>query len=167
MDKKVAELLNAQVNAEFYSAYLYLDFANFYDDEAMDGFKKWFTVQAQEELDHALQMIDFLQTCGEKVTLEAIAKPDKVLKDLVDPLEYSLEHERLVTSMIHNIYDAAAEARDYGSMQFLDGFVKEQIEEEDNAETNLKRFKRFGTVGKALFALDSELGEREASSQDE
>ena len=166
MDKKVAELLNAQVNAEFYSAYLYLDFANFYDDESLDGFKNWFEVQAQEELDHALQMIDFLQAHDEKVTLEAIAKPDKICKNLIDPLEYSLEHEKYVTSLINNIYDAAFQVKDFGTMQFLDGFVKEQIEEEDTASTNLSRFKRFGTEAKALFAMDTEFGQRKFSPYD-
>ena len=82
LDKKVVKLLNEQVNAEFYSAYLYLDFANYYADEGLDGFQNWYNIQAQEERDHALLFIQYLQNNGEKVTLEAIDKPDKKLTKL-------------------------------------------------------------------------------------
>jgi ferritin len=105
-------------------------------------------------------MLQYLQNNGEKVTLEAIAKPDMEITDLADPLKFGLEHERYVTSLIHNIYAAAVKVNDFRTMQFLDWFVKEQGEEEDNAETNLKRFQRFGSDMKALYDLDNELGTR-------
>ena len=75
LSKKVAELLNQQVNKEFYSAYLYLDFSNYYDDLGLDGFANWYKIQAQEERDHALLFMQYLQNNGERVVLEAIAKP--------------------------------------------------------------------------------------------
>ena len=166
MDKKVAELLNAQINAELYSAYLYLDFANFYDEHSMDGFKSWFKKQAEEEMEHAMKFLEYMQLKGEKVTLEAIAKPDKPCKELVDPLKYSVEHEKYVTSLIYAIYDAALEAKDFGTTHFLDWFVEEQNEEEDNAETNLAHFERYGHEAKALYALDGTMGERSSSSNE-
>ena len=147
LNEKVAQLINEQVNKEFYSAYLYLDFSNYYKDEGLDGYANWFFIQAQEERDHAILMLQYLQNNDEQVTLEAIAKPDKEYTDLEDPLKYSLVHEQYVTSLINNIYAAALKVNDFRTMQFLDWFVKEQGEEEDNAQTNLKRYRRFGRSG--------------------
>ena len=107
LDAKVANLINEQVNKEFYSAYLYLDFSNYYYDQGLDGFGNWYKIQAQEERDHAMLMLTYLQNNGEKVVLEAIAKPDVELKEFIDPLNEGLKHEQYVTSLIHNIYDAA------------------------------------------------------------
>ena len=160
MDKKVADLLNQQVNKEFYSAYLYLDMANYYIDNDLDGFGNWYTVQAQEERDHAMLFLQYLQNNGECVKLEAIAKPDKALKDNMEPLKAALEHERYVTALIDTIYDAAYSIKDFRTMQFLDWFVKEQGEEEKNAEDMIKKMELFGTDAKGLYMLNSELGTR-------
>ena len=141
LDKKVAELINTQVNKEFYSAYLYLDFANYYKDAELNGFSNWYQVQAQEERDHAMLFIQYLQNNGEKITLEAIAKPDKVFEDFRGPLTAGLEHENYVTGLIHDIYDAAYSVKDFRTMQFLDWFVKEQGEEEKNASELVKRLR--------------------------
>ena len=100
LDKKVVELLNIQVNKEFYSAYLYLDFSNYYKDEGLDGFSNWYNVQAQEERDHAMLFLKYLQNNGEKVVLEAIDKPDKVFSAFDGPLNAGLEPERYVTDLI-------------------------------------------------------------------
>ena len=160
MDRKVADLLNQQVNKEFYSAYLYLDMANYYIDLDLDGFGNWYTIQAQEERDHAMLFVQYLQNNGEKVTLEAIDKPDKVFETPLDPLVAAAEHERYVTDLIHKIYEAAYEVKDFRTMQFLDWFVKEQGEEETNAEGLIKKFELFGGDPKSLYMLDSELGAR-------
>ena len=160
LDKKVSELLNDQVNKEFYSAYLYLDFSIFYEDAGLDGFANWYKIQAQEERDHAMLMMQYLQNNGEKVTLEAIAKPDKLLDDKLHVLELGLEHEQYVTSLIHAIYDAAYSVRDFRTMQFLDWFVKEQGEEEKNAEDMIKKMKLFGDDAKSLYMLNSERAAR-------
>ena len=160
LDKKVAELLNTQINKEFYSAYLYLDFSVYYEEEGLDGFANWYKIQAQEERDHAMLFLQYLQNNGEKVTLDAIAKPDKELKDKMDPLQAALEHERYVTSLIHNIYEAAYEKKDFRTMQFLDWFVKEQGEEEKNAEDMIKKMELFGSDAKGLYMLNSEMASR-------
>lgn len=164
LSKKVIELLNDQVNKEFYSAYLYLDMANYYKDQSLDGFYNWYKIQAQEERDHAMLFIDYLQQNGESVTLEAIAKPDKEFKEFIDPLKAGAEHERFVTGLIHNIYAAAYEDKDFRTMQFLDWFVKEQAEEEDNADSMVSKFELFGSDAKGLYMLDSELAGRTYSA---
>lgn len=160
MDKKVAQLINTQVNKEFYSAYLYLDFSIFYEEQGLDGFANWYKIQAQEERDHALLMLRYLQNNNETVTLEAVDKPDRVLRDKKDPLVEGLAHEKLVTGLIHTIYDAAYEVKDFRTMQFLDWFVKEQGEEEKTAEDLIKKMELFGDDAKGLYMLNSELGAR-------
>lgn len=160
MDKKVSDLLNDQINKEFYSAYLYLDIANFYAAKGLDGFSNWYEIQAKEEQDHAMLMYQYLQNNGEKVTLEAIAKPDKTFSTLMDPLKVGLEHEEYVTSLINNIYDAALSVKDHRTVQFLDWFVKEQGEEEKNSHDLINKMELFGSDAKGLYMLNSELQAR-------
>ena len=160
MNETIAKLLNEQINKEFYSAYLYLDMANYYDSLDLDGYANYYTVQAQEERDHALLFMKYMQNNGLKVTLEAIGKPDKVFHSILDPMEAAAEHERYVTSLINDIYHAAHEAHDYRTMKFLDWFVDEQMEEEDNAGSMISRYKLFGSDPKGLYALDQEYAAR-------
>ena len=160
LDAKVAQLLNEQVNKEFYSAYLYLDFSIYYEEEGLDGFANWYKIQAQEERDHAMLMVQYLQNNGGKVTLEAIAKPDRGLTSRLRVLELGLEHERYVTGLIHTLYEAAYSAKDFRTMQFLDWFVKEQGEEEKNAEDLIKKMKLYGEDAKGLYMLNSEMAAR-------
>lgn len=160
LDKKVVELLNTQVNKEFYSAYLYLDIANYYTEQGLDGFANWYNIQAQEERDHALLFIKYLQNNDEKVTLDAIAKPDKAFDSNMAPLQVGYEHEQYVTGLIHAIYDQAYSVKDFRTMQFLDWFVKEQGEEETNANNLITKMELFGSDAKGLYMLDNELGAR-------
>lgn len=160
MNDKVASLLNEQINKEFYSAYLYLDIANFYTRKGLDGFAHWYEIQAKEEQDHAMLMYRYLQNNGVTVTLEAIAKPDKTFQTLMDPLKTGLEHEQYVTSLINTIYDAAHEAKDFRTTQFLDWFIKEQGEEEKNSMDQITRMELFGDDARSLYMLNSELAAR-------
>ena len=160
MNEKVAQLINEQITHEFYSAYLYLDFANFYASKGLDGFENWYRVQAQEEQSHAMLFYQYLHNNGEKVTLGAIQQPDKALDSLMDPLKAGLEHEKLVTSLINAIYTQALEVRDYRTMQVLDWFVKEQGEEEKNAGDMITKMELFGGDAKGLYMLNSELKSR-------
>lgn len=160
MDSKVYELINNQINKELYSAYLYLSFADFYEEEGLDGYANWYEIQAQEERDHALIFRNYLHENGEKVKLEAIAMPDKTFDNFLAPLEAGLEHEKYVTSLINDIYAAAHDAKDYRCMKFLDWFIEEQMEEEDNAETMITRMKLFGSDAKALYDLNNEYAAR-------
>ncbi|MBQ8664027.1 MAG: ferritin [Eubacterium sp.] len=156
MNEKIAELLNDQINKELYSAYLYLDMSNYYDDLDLDGYSNYYMVQAQEERDHAMMFLKYMQDNGLKVTLKAIDKPDKVFENVLDPLVIAAEHERYVTSLINNIYHEAHQAKDYRTMKFLDWFVNEQMEEEDSADTMINRYKLFGQDAKGLYLLDQE-----------
>ena len=160
MNEKVAFLLNQQINKEFYSAYLYLDISNYYDEQDLDGYANYYMVQAQEERDHALLFLKYMQINGLKVTLDAIAKPDKTFNALQDPLEIAAEHERYVTALINDIYHEAHQAKDYRTMKFLDWFVNEQMEEEENADSMVSRYKLFGQDPKGLYLLDQEYAAR-------
>ena len=160
MNAKVHELLNQQINKEFYSAYLYLDFSNYFEDVGLDGFANWYMIQAQEERDHAMLFYQYLQNENQKVTLEAIAKPDKVFTCHMDVLKAGLEHEQYVTSLIHDIYSAAYDVKDFRTMQFLDWFVKEQGEEETNANDLITKMELFGFDPKSLYMLNQELAAR-------
>ena len=160
MNQKVRDLLNQQINKEFYSAYLYLDFSNYFEDAGLDGFANWYKVQAQEERDHAMLFYQYLQNENQKVTLEAIAKPDKVFACHMDVLKAGLEHEEYVTSLINDIYAEAYAVKDFRTMQFLDWFVKEQGEEETNANDMITKMELFGSDPRSLYLLNQELSAR-------
>ena len=160
LDRKVLELLNQQVNKEFYSAYLYLDFSSFYKDKGLDGFANWYQVQAQEERDHAMLFYQYLHNNNVRPVLETIDKPAKALETLKDPLTAALEHEEYVTGLINQVYAAAQEVKDFRTTQFLDWFVKEQGEEETNAHDLITKMDLFGSDPKSLYMLDSELKAR-------
>ncbi len=164
MDNKTAQLINQQINKEFYSAYLYLDFSNYLYDEGLSGFGNWFRIQAQEEQAHAMLFLQYLQNNGIKPELDAVEKPAVAVKSVKSVLDETLKHEKYVTSLIDTIYEAAHKAKDYRSMQFLDWFIKEQGEEEMNACDLIKRYELFGGDPKSLYMLDSELGKRTYSA---
>ncbi len=157
MNATVRSLLNQQINKEFYSAYLYLDFSNYFKERGLDGFANWYMIQAQEERDHAMLFYTYLQNENEKVTLEAIDKPDKDLTSDLGVLNLGLEHEKYVTSLINDIYGAAYEVKDFRTMQFLDWFVKEQGEEETNANDLITKMELFGQDPRGLYLLNQEL----------
>lgn len=160
LDKNVIQLLNDQVNKEFFSAYLYLDFANFYEAKGLEGFANWYKIQAQEERDHAMLFYQYLHNNNQQVALEAIGKPDVNMESLMDPLKAALAHEEYVTDSIHKIYAAAQQVNDFRTTQFLDWFVKEQGEEETNANNLITKMEMFGSDPKGLYMLDNELKAR-------
>ena len=153
MDAKVYELLNDQINKELYSAYLYVSFADYYEEEGLSGFANWYMIQAAEERDHALKIRDYLHDNGCKVVLGAIAAPDKTFSSYLEPLEAGLEHEKYVTSLINDIYAAAYEVKDFRTMKFLDWFIEEMV----------TKMKLFGSDAKALYDLDQEYAGRSAT----
>lgn len=160
MEQKVYDLLNDQINKEFYSAYLYMDFANYYADEGLNGFANWYMIQAAEERDHALIFRRYLVDNNCKVVLKAINQPQEVYSSFSDPLEKSLEHEKYITSLINDLYAAAHSVNDFRTMKFLDWFIEEQMEEESAAEDMVINMKLFGSDPKGLYALDREYAAR-------
>ena len=160
MNEKIVQLLNQQINKEFYSAYLYLDLSNYLESLNLDGYANYYLIQAQEERDHAMLFLKYMQNNGLQVTLEAIARPDQTYHSVLDTLEAAAKHESYVTGLINDLYHACHEARDYRTMKFLDWFVNEQMEEEKNAASMINRYHLFGSDPKGLYALDQEFAGR-------
>lgn len=158
LKENVIKLLNEQINKELFSAYLYLDIANYYTNEGLDGFSNWFSVQAKEELSHAMKFMGYLQENNVQVVLEAISKPTVQYPDWRVPLVDSLKHEEYITKSIHQIYELALEEKDYRTIEFLNYFVKEQNEEEKNATELIQKY---DIIGKAVYMLDRELKARQ------
>lgn len=160
MDAKVYELLNDQINKELYSAYLYMSFADYFEDEGLAGYASWYMVQAAEERDHALIFRKYLLDNNCKVVLKAIDQPDMEFTSFIEPLEAGLEHEKYVTSLINDIYAAALEVKDFRTVKFLDWFIEEQLEEEATADDMITNMNLFGSGAKSLYDLDREYGAR-------
>jgi len=160
LNKKIADLLNSQINKEFYSSYLYLDMSNYYYDINLNGFGNWFAIQAQEEYAHAMLFQKYMLNNSEKVVLNTIAAPGQKFTEFKQPLEATLAHEMIITASINDIYAEAYALKDFKTMQFLDWFVKEQGEEEKNSEDLIKRYDLFGTDARGLYLLDVELAAR-------
>ncbi|MDF2594733.1 MAG: ferritin [Clostridia bacterium] len=160
LNKEIVKLVNEQINKEFLSAYFYLDIANFYISKNLNGFGNWFNVQAQEERDHAMLFVKYLQNNGEEVELDDIKALKIKFEDFNAPLVATLDHEITVTNSINNIYAEALAQKDFRTTQFLDWFIKEQGEEEQSADDLIKKYELFGKDGKGLYLLDSELAAR-------
>ncbi|MBD3367500.1 MAG: ferritin [Candidatus Eisenbacteria bacterium] len=160
LKKKVEKALNEQLNAEMYSAYLYLSMASYFDDEGLDGFANWMRIQFQEEQAHALKIYDFVNERGGRVRLKPIDGPDTDWKSPQDVFEQTLKHEQLVTSLINKLVDLARAESDHATDNFLQWFVAEQVEEEATAESILSKVKRVGDKGNGIYMLDKELGSR-------
>ena len=156
LDTNVGNILNLQINKEFYSAYLYLTFADFYEEQGLKGFANWYVIQSQEELAHARILRRYLLDNDWTPTMEAIAKPDLTFSKVVEPIKAAYEHEQFITASINECYAVAQKANDFRTMQLLDWYVKEQGEEEANASDLLKAVEIFGGDPKNLYDLDRE-----------
>ncbi|NLO70313.1 MAG: ferritin [Porphyromonadaceae bacterium] len=166
LNPKIAKMLNDQVNKELHSSYLYLDMANYYYDNNLNGFGNWFDVQTEEEKAHGMLIIQYLRNNGIKIDLKEIPAPDVKYKNFKEPLDAAFEHEKYITASINEIYAEAYLVKDFRTMQFLDWFVKEQGEEEQTSDDLCKRFEMFGNDPKGLYLLDSELASRTFEAPD-
>ena len=158
--EKMRKALNEQINKEFYSSYLYLQMAAYFEEMGLKGFANWMKVQAQEENSHAHKFYDYLVDRGGKVVLETIEKPQNEYKSVIDVIEKTLEHEVYVTSLINNLMDVAEEVKDRASLSFLKWFIDEQVEEESNCEDIIAQLKIVDCSGDALFMMDREMAQR-------
>lgn len=161
LSKKMEEALNEQVNAEMYSAYLYLSMNAFFEDQNLGGFANWMYIQAQEEMTHAMKIYRYINDRGGRVTLKAIEAPKKDWDSPVQVMEEVYEHEQKVTSLIHNLVNLAREEKDHGTDNMLQWFVAEQVEEETNADEILQQLKLIGGKGQGILMLDRELQQRQ------
>ncbi|MBN9646684.1 MAG: ferritin [Terrisporobacter othiniensis] len=160
LSEKLEKSLNDQITFEFYSSYTYLAMSAFCESSDLSGFANFFRVQAKEELDHAMKLYDYVFQKGGKVILGEVEQPKKEYDNMVDVFETGLEHERMVTSRIYAITDIATEEREHATMSFLKWFIDEQVEEENNFNSLLKKVKRCENNPAALYMLDDELANR-------
>lgn len=152
--------INKQINAELYSGYLYLSMASYFEDEDLPGFANWMRVQAQEELDHGMKMYDYVIRRGASVTLDAIEGPQTNWDSPLIAFEHVLSHEQMVTGLINNLVDVAIDEKDHATNNFLQWFVEEQVEEEENAMDLVSKVKRAQNSVDLMYTLDNELAMR-------
>ncbi len=160
ISKEMEKTINEQIKFEFYSGYVYLAMAAYFDANDLPGFAAWFKAQSQEEYKHAMRFYDYVYERGGKVALEAIDKPKSDYKSLKDIIEMALHHEEAVTRLIYKMVELAREMKDYMTENMLAWFVAEQVEEEANMQTLLNRLERVKDSGNGLIMLDKELGKR-------
>ena len=160
MNKKLVEAINDQINAEMFSAYLYQAMAADMEFKGYQGVANWFTVQAQEEMVHAMKFYRFLMERGEKVVLKALDTPPSTWKDLKTVFSASLEHEKYITKRIHDLFKLAQKSGDYATEIMLHWFITEQVEEEANANEILGKLELLGNAPNGAYLLDRELGAR-------
>lgn len=157
---KLQDAFNAQINAEFWSAYLYLSMATQFENQGLGGIANWFKVQFKEEQAHAEIFMNYVNARGGRVLLAPIAAVDTKWNSPLEAFEATLEHEQKVTSLINNLYAMAEEAKDYASRSRLDWFIDEQVEEEETAQAFVDRLRMIGDNPMALYMFDQELAAR-------
>lgn len=160
ISKPLEAAINAQINAELWSAYLYLSMSTYCQDAGFPGIANWFSIQFKEEQDHAMILLNYLQSRDGRVLLAPI---DAVETEWASPLaafEATLQHEQKVTSLINNLMALAVEEKDFALQTRLNWFVEEQVEEEENARDLIQKFRLIGDNGYGLYQLDQELAAR-------
>ena len=162
MTKKMEKALNDQINAELYSAYLYLSMSAYFEAENLPGFANWMRIQWQEEVMHALKIYDYVNDRGGRVTLKSIDGPPTKWKSPLDVFQATYKHEQVVTGRINGLVTQAVVEKDHAANAFLQWFVTEQVEEEKSADEIVQKLKRISDVPGVVFMLDKELGQRQS-----
>ena len=161
--KAIEGMLNDQIQAELYSAYLYLAMSAWCETLSLQGHAAWMRRQAREEIAHAMKLYEHITDRSGTVLLKGIDEPPASFKSPLEMWQKALAHERLVTARIHKLCESATKARDHAALEMLQWFVKEQVEEEKTAETILEQVKLLGDSRPALFFLDRHLGKEAAA----
>jgi ferritin len=152
--------LNDQINAEIYSAYMYLSMSAWFDDAGLPGMAKWMKAQYQEEMFHADKFFHYVQERGGRVLLRAIEAPPTEWESALDVFEKTLDHERHVTSLINDLASLSLDERDHATHNFLQWFIAEQVEEEATADELVNQLRMVGKSGHGMLMIDRELGVR-------
>lgn len=160
LKERIQKALNEQINAEQYSAFLYLSMSAWFEDKGLPGFANWMYVQYQEELTHANKIFQYVNERSGKVEIKAIEQMPTTFESVLDVVEKTLEHEQKVTAMIDNLVNIAMDERDHATQSFLQWFVDEQVEEEANVTEILDTLKLIGEKGNGMFMLDREFRQR-------
>ncbi len=159
---KMQDALNKQVNEEFFSAYMYLAMSAYCNTIGLPGFANWMRMQYEEEIMHVTKMYDYIMDQGGVVELKAIKQPDREYGTPLAVFERTLEHEQLVTNLIHRLMDLAVDERDYATQTFLQWYVTEQVEEEANVNDILSPLRMVGDDKGGLMMIDQQLATRPA-----
>ena len=160
VSEKINDIMNEQINKEFYSGYLYLSMSAHMRELGLCGFANWLKLQAKEEVEHGLKILDYLLERNSYVTLKQIRTPDFEFKGILSVFQTLYEHERSITASIMTIAKIAEEECDRQTLSFIDWFIEEQTAEEEQVKNIIKRLEIFGEDKVALYLMDKELNER-------
>jgi len=160
LKKNMEKALNQQINAELYSAYLYLSMSAHFQAMNLKGFANWMRVQAMEEFTHADKFSAHVLDRGGRVVLTAIGSPPVTWKSTLAVFQDTYQHEQKVTGLINALVDLAIKEKDHAANNFLQWFVNEQVEEEANAQELVQQLKLIGEAGQGILMLDRELAQR-------
>ncbi len=162
MNDKVLKALNDQINKEWYSGYLYLSMATYFESLNLGGFASWMEIQAKEEFGHAMKIYKYVHERLDRVVLKAIDAPKTEWKSPLEAFEEAFAHEQFISASINSIVDLAMEHRDHATRNFLNWFVEEQVEEEESVDKIVQKLKMVQKAPHGLYMLDRELGQRAA-----
>ncbi len=160
ISSKLQDAINAQINAELWSAYLYLAMGMHFENEGYAGIANWYKIQFKEEQAHAEIFMNYLNSRGGRVVLAPIEAVPTTWESPLASFEATLQHEEKVTSLINNLYRLADEEHDYATKGKLDWFISEQVEEEETAKGIIDRLKLVGDNGMGMYMLDQEFASR-------
>lgn len=162
--EKLQQAINKQINAEFYSAYLYLAMSAYLEDLNLPGFAHWMRLQSEEEVVHAMKLFDYMIDRGGKVILKGIDTPPSEFGSVLNVFEGALAHEQKITALINNLYKLTKEEGDYPTEILLQWFVTEQVEEEKNAGDAVQQLRMIGESGPGILMMDREMAARQSET---
>jgi ferritin len=165
--KEVQDALNEQIKHEFYAAYQYLGMMTYFEGKSLDGFASWMRHQAEEEVAHAMRLVDFLLDRGGEIELQAIERPKTGFTSPLEVMRAALAHEQTVTAMINDLYELAVAHNDYPAQVLLQWFISEQVEEEKSAGDIIDKLEFAADSPSAILVLDERLGQRKGGDGDE
>jgi ferritin len=157
---KLQDALNEQMKNEFFSAYLYMAMAGYFQSEDLPGFATWMRVQALEEMTHGERFFHFTCDAGGRTDLRPIEGPKNDFASPLDVFQFGLQHEKFVTDRIGKLMDLAREEGNHAAQIMLQWFITEQVEEEASFSLIIRKLQRVEGDGRGLLMLDQELGQR-------
>jgi ferritin len=160
LKEKMQEALNKQINEELYSAYLYLSMSAYFDNTGLKGFANWMMVQYKEETDHAMKIYNYLLSQGATIKLLPIQQPPHEWESPLHAFQETLKHEQHITQCINDLVDLAEELKDRATYNFLQWYIDEQVEEEENDREIIDKLELIGDSKNGLFMLDKDLAQR-------
>jgi ferritin len=162
---KMQKALNTHLNEEFYSSYLYLSMAAYFEAKNLKGLANWMRIQSTEEQMHGMKFFDFILQKGGKINLTQLGAPKIEWKSISEVFADTLKHEQKISGLINKLVEVAMAEKDFATNTFLQWFVTEQVEEESNVEEIIQKIDMIGEDKSGLYMLDNELGARAAAPQ--